>query len=156
VLSWEPDPDSGDDPQAMVLDELPGWLAERGFDAGRRALWGWSMGGYGCLRAAEVAPGWARAVAAFSPAITPGDAVFADVDALADTPVGLWCGAGDGYYDAVLELEQALPAPPAVTSFGPGDHSRFYWNDHTPAAFAFLADQLYSTERGAALDSDGQ
>ena len=67
----------------------------------RRALWGWSMGGYGVLRMAEVEPGWARAVAAFSPAISEGDAVFTDVDALAGTPLGLWCGTDDSFYDPV-------------------------------------------------------
>ena len=71
---WEGD-GRGDDPQAMLTDELPGWLAERGFDADRRALWGWSMGGYGALRLAESSPTTPRAVAAFSPAIDAGDAV---------------------------------------------------------------------------------
>lgn len=72
VLSWEPDPASADDPQRMVLEEMPTWLAEHGFDADSKALWGWSMGGYGSLRAAEADPGWARAVAAFSPAVSVG------------------------------------------------------------------------------------
>jgi len=39
------------DPQTMVLDEMPGWLSERGFDADRRALWGWSRGGLDALAA---------------------------------------------------------------------------------------------------------
>lgn len=33
------------DPPRMLRDELPTWLAERGFDAGRRTLWSWSRGG---------------------------------------------------------------------------------------------------------------
>lgn len=142
VLSWEPDPDSADDPQRMLLEEMPTWLADRGFDADTRALWGWSMGGYGCLRTAEVAPGWARAVAAFSPAVLVGDAVFADVTALADVRVGLWCGTEDPLYDAVSALGEALPRPPEVASYTPGDHSRFFWNDQTLAAFGFLASSL--------------
>jgi S-formylglutathione hydrolase FrmB len=34
------------------------------------------MGGYGALLLAETFPGFVRSVAAFSPAVTPGDAVF--------------------------------------------------------------------------------
>ena len=48
VLRWQPSGD--DDPRRMVHEEIPGWCAERGFDTGRLALWGWSMGGYGALR----------------------------------------------------------------------------------------------------------
>ena len=87
ALRWEPQPD-GDDPRSMVLEEMPEWIDERGFDVERRALWGWSMGGYGILRMAEIEPGWARAVAAFAPAISEGDEVFASVDALEGTPLG--------------------------------------------------------------------
>ncbi len=142
VLGWEPDPDSADDPQRMVLEEMPTWLAERGFDAASRALWGWSMGGYGSLRLVEAAPDWGLAVAAFSPAITLGGAVFDDVARLADVPIGLWCGTDDAFYDDVVALGAALPSPPAIASYSPGEHSRFYWNEQTLAAFSFLAGRL--------------
>lgn len=141
VLRWEPQPD-GDNPQAMVLEEMPQWLDERGFDGDRRALWGWSMGGYGVLRMAEVEPGWARAVAAFSPAVSEGDAVFEDVDALTGTPLGIWCGTEDGLYDSVRALVAALPEEPEIASFSEGQHTRVYWNDQTLDAFAFLASHL--------------
>lgn len=55
----------------MLREELPGWLAERGFAADRRALWGWSRGGYGALRFVSETPGWARALVLFSPALGP-------------------------------------------------------------------------------------
>src|SRR5262249_6074787 len=45
-VGWGPGP-KGDDPQALVLDELPTWLRAAGFDANRLALWGWSRGGAG-------------------------------------------------------------------------------------------------------------
>ena len=77
------------------VDELPRWAAERGFDAGRLAGWGWSMGGFGVLHIAEVKPGFLRGAAAFSPAVTPGDGVFASIGALAGTPLGVWCGRDD-------------------------------------------------------------
>lgn len=141
VLRWEPQP-GGDNPQAMVLEEMPAWLDERGFDADRRALWGWSMGGYGVLRMAEVEPGWARAVAGFAPAISEGDAVFQDATALAGTPLGLWCGTNDSFYGEVQALVEVLPEEPEIVSYGPGGHTRVYWNDQTLDAFAFLASHL--------------
>lgn len=150
VLGWEPDPDGADDPQRMVLEELPSWLAERGFDADTRALWGWSMGGYGALRAAEVAPGWARAVAAFSPALSLGGPVFAAADALR-APVGLWCGTEDDFYDAVVAFADALPVPPRIESYSEGGHTRVYWNAHTLAAFDFLSAHLEGGRRPAGV-----
>jgi S-formylglutathione hydrolase FrmB len=139
---WEPNPATGDNPQAMVLHEMPGWLTQRGFDASTRAMWGWSMGGYGSLRIAEIEPGWARAVAAFSPAVSVGDSVFASVDALASTPLGVWCGTDDPLYASVRRLVARLPRRPQILTYGPGGHDRYFWNDHTVAAFRFLAARL--------------
>jgi hypothetical protein len=132
----------GDDPMRMVYEELPRWCAERSFDTSRLVGWGWSMGGYGVLRLAEVHAGFVRGVAAFSPAVSPGDRVFADVAALRGTGVGLWCGRDDGLYPSVRRLEQALPEPPRAGSYGPGHHTRAYWNRITPAAFDFVAATL--------------
>ena len=137
---WEPAGD--DDAQAMVLDELPGWLSDRGFDAERRVLWGWSMGAYGALRIAEVEPGWAAAVAGFSPAVNVGDAVFDEVDELAPTPLGIWCGDDDPFRPAVGELLDVLPVEPELLSLSGGEHSRVYWNDHTLEMFDWVTSQL--------------
>jgi len=133
---------NGDDPMRMVLEELPQWCAERGLDVARRSAWGWSLGGYGVLRLAEVKPGFVRAAAAFSPAVSSGDRVFGDVASLKGTAVGLWCGREDSFYPSVRRLEQALPEPPKAGSYGPGHHTRAYWNRITPAAFDFLASTL--------------
>jgi pimeloyl-ACP methyl ester carboxylesterase len=140
LLSWQPSP--GDDPQAMVHTEIPQWCAERGFDTTRLAAVGWSMGGYGSLLLAETFPGFLRAVAAFSPAVSPGDPVFNQVAALGDTPVGLWCGRADGLLDNVQALERALPQKPAVGGYGLGRHNFSYWSTLVPEAFAFLAGLL--------------
>jgi predicted esterase len=140
VLRWEPS--GNDDPRTMVHEELPAWCKERGFDTSRIALWGWSMGGYGVLRLAEVHPGFARAVAAFSPACSSGDAVFQNTGKLKGTPIGLWCGLQDGLYGTVTALEKALPAPKAAGGYAVGRHTRRYWNRCTPAAFDFLAAAL--------------
>lgn len=141
-LRWEPDPAGGDDPQRMLLEEMPRWLAERGFDEQRPAAWGWSMGGYGALRLAEVSDRPLRGVAAFSPAVARGDPVFTDVNALAGTSVGLWCGLDDGFLPDVRALAEALPEPPEVLSFGEGAHTRVYWNGVTPPAFRFIGAAL--------------
>lgn len=131
-----------DDPQRMLREELPAWCAERGFDTDRMAAWGWSMGGYGALLLAQTYPGWLRAVAAFSPAVRADDDVVAGADRLRGTPVGLWCGRSDDFYDDVRALERALPSPPAAGGYSPGGHTRGYWNRITPAAFTFLATAL--------------
>jgi pimeloyl-ACP methyl ester carboxylesterase len=141
-LRWEKDPSGVDDPGAMVLDEMPAWLHERGFDAGRRALWGWSMGGYGALRLAERRPSWARGVAVFSPAISQGDAVFEHAARLDAATLACWCGTEDPFHDATRVFVGALAARPAIASFSPGGHTRAYWNDQTLEAFRFLSQRL--------------
>jgi predicted esterase len=139
-LSWRP---SGrDDPQAMVHAEIPRWCAERGFDVSRIAVWGWSMGGFGALLLQETYPGFARRVAAFSPAVTPGDTVFAGAGKLRGTPVGLWCGTGDGLYRNVRALRRALPEPAAAGGYAEGEHNFGYWSTVIPAAFDFVAEGL--------------
>jgi S-formylglutathione hydrolase FrmB len=126
----------------MVVEEMPAWLANRGFDADRRALWGWSMGGYGCLRLAETYSHWALAVAAFSPAMRDGESVFDDAGTLAGLPLGIWCGTDDSLYPTVKKFVAALPEEPEVASFSEGAHTRVYWNDQTLDAFAFLSRHL--------------
>jgi predicted esterase len=139
-LAWRPH--DGDDPQRMVREEIPAWCADRGFDAGRLAAWGWSLGGFGGLLLAGTFPGFVRSVAAFSPAVRPGDAVFSGAGRLNGTPIGLWCGRDDDLYDNVRALSRALPSPPAAGSYGSGRHNFAYWATAIPAAFAFIGARL--------------
>jgi pimeloyl-ACP methyl ester carboxylesterase len=136
-LGWQPRP--GDDPQRMVYEEIPAWCRARGFDTSRPAAWGWSMGGYGCLLLAETFPGFVRTVAAFSPAVQPGDPVFTQAGRLRGTPVGLWCGRQDGLYDDVRELESSLPEHPVAGGYTRGRHNFGYWSTVIPAAFDFVS-----------------
>ena len=136
-LSWRPA--GADDPQRMVHDEIPAWCATRGFDTGRISVCGWSMGGYGALLLAETFPGFVRAVAAFSPAVSAGDDVFAGAGALRGVPVGLWCGTDDGQLAGVRALERALPQPKAAGSYSAGRHNFGYWSTCLPAAFDLVA-----------------
>jgi predicted esterase len=138
---WVP---SGDvDPQRMLRDELPGWLAERGYAAERRALWGWSRGGYGALRFVAREPDWAAALALFSPALGPDDPLLLDLGALADLPWGLWCGEWDPFRDGALALAEAAPVAPDPWVGGDGGHTRAYWNNHTLGMFDRLARELW-------------
>jgi S-formylglutathione hydrolase FrmB len=100
------------------------------------------MGGAGALLLAGTFPGFARGVAAFSPAVTPGDAVFAGLDRLRGTPVGLWCGRDDPLHDDVRALQRHLPEAPAAGGYAAGRHNFAYWSTVVPAAFAFVADLL--------------
>ena len=139
-LAWRPA--VGDNPQHLVHKELPTWCAERGFDTTRRAAWGWSMGGYGSLLLAGTFPGHLRAVAAFSPAVSPGDEVFALAGTLRGLPIGLWCGREDGLYESVRALREALPEAPAAGGYAHGRHNIGYWSTVVPDAFAFIAATL--------------
>lgn len=137
-LSWQPS--GADDPQRMVHEEIPAWCRERGFDTTRIAACGWSMGGYGSLLLAVTFPGFVKAVAAFSPAVKPGDAVFRGAGTLRQIPVGLWCGEQDGFLGEARELSRDVPT--AKGSFGPGRHNFGYWSRCLPAAFDMLAPAL--------------
>ena len=95
-------------------------------------------GRLGVLHIAEVKPGFLRGAAAFSPAVTPGDGVFASIAALAGTPLGVWCGRDDPLYPNVRRLVAALPEPPRVVAYGPGAHTRVYWDSVTLPALGFV------------------
>ncbi len=121
---WEGD-GAGDDPQAMLHDELPAWCDELRFDSSRIAAYGWSMGGHGALAAAERHPGWLQGVSALSPAVAPGDAVFTGVERLDGSRTALWCGTADALYDNVVALAAAIPGGPAIADVLPrGAHPR--------------------------------
>ncbi|MFG2056994.1 alpha/beta hydrolase-fold protein [Micromonospora sp. NPDC048930] len=137
---WQPGRE--DDPRRMLREEVPTWCARRGFDSSRLAAWGWSTGGAGALLLAEAYPGWLRAVAAFSPAVRPGDEVFAGVGKLRGAPVGLWCGRQDNFLRDVRALARALPEPPARAAWTDGRHSFAYWGGVIPEAFALLGAAL--------------
>jgi pimeloyl-ACP methyl ester carboxylesterase len=137
---WVQDGDA--DPPAMLREELPQWLAERGFDADRLAVWAWSRGGYGALRLALETPDLARAWALFSPAVSSSDPALDDLSALADVPLALWCGTDDNFHDDLRDVVSRLPDPPEVAFYGEGGHTRVFWNDHTLDAFAWLGGKL--------------
>jgi pimeloyl-ACP methyl ester carboxylesterase len=156
---WNPHP--GDDPMAMVIDELIPLCQRHGL--GRRAIgtFGISMGGYGALLLAEKHPGLISAVAAIGPAIwtsygqaravNPGAyssaAAFTAADAvthahaLAGVAVRVACGLGDPFYPGVRALTRVLP-PGAVTDLSQGCHSYPFFVAQEPPSLAFLGRHL--------------
>jgi pimeloyl-ACP methyl ester carboxylesterase len=161
---WNPHP--GDDPLAMVIEELLPLCRRRGLGAGRHAVGtlGISMGGYGALLLAEKYPGLISAVAAIGPAIwtsygqaravNPGayasPAAFADADAvthahaLAGVAVRVACGVSDPFYPGVQALARVLP-PGAVTDLSRGCHSDPFFVAQEPPSLAFLGRHLTAT-----------
>lgn len=160
---WNPHP--GDDPMAMVIDELIPRCQRLGLGRPPRriAAMGISMGGYGALLFAEKYPRLIAAVAAISPAIWTSypqarqanpaayasAAAFAADDAvthaaaLGRRPVRVASGYGDPFYPGVQALARALPAG-AVVEFGPGCHDNSFFAAQQPPSLAFLAGHLAS------------
>jgi enterochelin esterase-like enzyme len=157
---WNPHP--GDDPMAMVIDELIPLCRRHRLGQGRAiGTFGISMGGYGALLLAEKYPELISAVAAVGPAIwtsygqaravNPGAyasaAAFAAADAvtharaLRTVAVRVACGVTDPFYPGVQALAKALP-PGAVTELSPGCHSYPFFTAQEPPSLAFLGRHL--------------
>jgi pimeloyl-ACP methyl ester carboxylesterase len=147
----------GTDAGAMVREEFVPLLGDRGLDAGRISLYGWSMGGYGALLLAGKGMK-VRAVAASSPALftsaggTPAGAydsaedylrndVYAFPEWLRAVPVHLDCGRQDPFYLATRDYARRLPDRPR-TSFPDGKHEASYWHRAAAGSFGFLAERL--------------
>ena len=155
---------TGEDRLSMLLHEVIPLCARRfklGGGGRRRAVIGWSMGGYGALLAAETEPKLFAAVVAVSPAVWtsydammlgPRDAFdsaadFADFDVighadrLAGQSVRIDCGKQDPFYGYVTHLEAALPKPPDG-GYGAGGHNSDYWQRVAPAEAEFIGRAL--------------
>jgi pimeloyl-ACP methyl ester carboxylesterase len=160
-LYWNPHP--GDDPMAMLVDELIPRCRRLGL--GRRA-WsigtiGISMGGYGALLLAEKHPQLISAVAAISPAIWTtyaqaraanagafasasdfaGDDVITHVSALARIPLRIASGNDDPFHPGVAALARVLPRS-AIVEFTAGCHDDSFFGSQQHQALAFLGEHL--------------
>jgi pimeloyl-ACP methyl ester carboxylesterase len=158
---WNPHP--GDDPLAMVVDELiPMAQAQNlGRPPYRIGMMGISMGGYGALLLAEKHPHMIDAVAAISPAIWTSyaearnanagafasSAAFAANNAIAHagsltgTPVRVASGDADPFHPGVEALVRALP-PGAVVDVSKGCHTDSFFAEQEPPSLSFLAHHL--------------
>jgi S-formylglutathione hydrolase FrmB len=155
---WNPHP--GDNPQAMLVDELIPMCQRAGLGTGvgQLGVLGISMGGYGAILLAEKYPRLVRAVAAISPAIftsyaqakaTNPDAYATAADfaaddaithaaALADTPVRIAIGRDDPFYPGVQTLSAALPKT-AQVHYGNGCHTDPFFTAQLPPSLTYLS-----------------
>lgn len=149
----------GTDAGAMVVDELLPLLEGHHVRTDRLALMGWSMGGYGSLRLAELL-GRSRVagVAADSPALwtepgasAPGafdDAedfrrqdVFARRSRLAGIPVRIVIGQDDPFVAATRAFASGVPDL-AGLHVSSGGHDRTFWRRTAAGQLAFVGRRL--------------
>jgi S-formylglutathione hydrolase FrmB len=150
-------PRDGDDPLRMLLDEVPGWLDDRGLDGSTLAVQGISMGSSGALALARNRRDL-RAVAAASPALFRrwpeakkrnafvDERQWQDYEPLRHTaeltgiPLGVWCGTEDPFVDAAREfITKTNPEVHAITR---GEHSTGYWLHVLPDMMSFVGKHL--------------
>ena len=145
----------GEDPEAMVVDELPLMLEQQGIIVERWAIAGWSMGGYGALLLAERHPKFS-AVAVSSPAVwfrsgdtRPGafDSAedFASHDVLASlqslpAAVRIDCGLQDPFASTSAVMLARIPG--VHGAMVEGAHTMRFWRSVLPAQLAFLGRAL--------------
>ncbi len=149
---------AGDDAMAMLFGEFIPFVREDLGLGGPLAIMGWSMGGYGALRAAELHPQQFCAVCGVSAALWRsysdgvGDAfdsaadyarndVFAGVENLRGLPVRIDCGKHDPFCAADKAFVATLLDPPAG-GFEPGGHNDDYWSRVAPAEIDWVGAQF--------------
>lgn len=160
-LYWNPHP--GDDPLAMIVDEVIPRCRRLGL--GRRAgsigTIGISMGGYGALLLAEKHPQLISAVAAISPAVWisyaqaraanagafasaadfASDDVITHAAALAHMPLRIASGNDDPFHPGVAALTTVLPRS-AIVEFTAGCHDDAFFGSQQHQALVFLGGHL--------------
>jgi S-formylglutathione hydrolase FrmB len=158
---WNAHP--GDDPMAMLVDELIPMCRSRGLGLQRIGAMGISMGGYGAILLAEKNPRLIDAVAAISPAIWTSydqarsvnsgayasasdfsaDDAVTHASALAGVAVRVASGDSDPFQPGVRDFARALP-PGAVVVFSQGCHTGPFFTEQEPPSLAFLAEHIAS------------
>lgn len=150
----------GDNAMAMLLDEVPGWLADRRLGDANGvpfACAGISMGGFGSLlyaRRRNELGNPLRASAAISPGLLTSwremstRRAFRDnhqwasldplrnVDKLGTVPIGIWCGTEDHFIEGTRKFIKL--AKPEVGYTGPGGHGHSFYRRIVPDVLAFL------------------
>lgn len=146
---------NGEDPIAMITDELLPLLGRQGARIDRFGVIGWSMGGYGALLlGSRLGPARTAGICAVSPGLymayrgaRPGafdsiedwrrNSVFG-LPALASIPIRVDCGTGDRFYPATRQFVAQLRTPPAG-GFYPGGHNVAFWRRHLPSELTWMA-----------------
>ena len=157
----------GDDPQVMLRDELPRWLAARGFGrtggVGRPdAVLGISMGCFGALLYDRARAGTSadplRSVVTISPALfrdwpdAKAHHAFVDqadweateplrhLQAVDGRTLAVWCGRQDPFLPAAEQLHDGVKGSSAT--YAAGAHTDGYWRRVLPDALAHVGRRL--------------
>ena len=158
---WNAHP--GDDPMAMVVDELVPMCQRLGLGSGphRIGAMGISMGGYGALRLVELYPDRFAAAAAISPAVwttydqaegaNPGafasraafraNDVILQAAHLGAMPVRIASGVDDPFHPGVEALIRAVPSSATVV-VSAGCHTSSFFASQEPPSLEFLSRHL--------------
>jgi pimeloyl-ACP methyl ester carboxylesterase len=153
---WHPRRD-GSDAATVVVEELVPVVREA-LGVEPVAVLGWSMGGYGAIRLAEVHAGLFAAVAASSPALYlrwedvmagafddeaqfEREDVFAGSDKLDPSKVRIDCGRQDPFLHADEAFAERL-GPDVTATFTRGYHDAAFWRSMCGAQVRFLASKL--------------
>jgi S-formylglutathione hydrolase FrmB len=150
----------GDNSMAMLLEEMPKWLAARGLGDAKGmpfACAGISMGGFGALlygRRRNESGNPAQAIAAISPGLLTswremstrrafkdtaewaGLDPLRNVDKLGKVPIGIWCGTDDHFIEGTRKFIKL--AKPEVAFTGPGTHGDSFYRTIVPDLLAFI------------------
>ncbi|WP_436495131.1 alpha/beta hydrolase [Actinokineospora sp. HUAS TT18] len=146
----------GDNVMAMLLEEIPHWLRERGLGQPFAAA-GVSMGGFGALLYARRRNELGRPLSAVA-AISPGLLMswremstrrafkntqewasldpLRNVDKLGSVPVGIWCGTEDHFIEGTRKFIRL--ASPEIGFTGPGTHGDSFYRSVVPDVLGFL------------------
>ncbi|MGH3517562.1 MAG: alpha/beta hydrolase [Haloechinothrix sp.] len=154
----------GDDPMAMLIEEVPMWLRERGLggpDGVPFAATGLSMGGFGALlyarrRAERRVP--LSVAAIIGPALMTqwevmrtrnvyesrrawaADDPLKNIAALRDVRIGVWCGIEDGFIEGVRGFIRQ--ANPELAYIGPGGHRDIFNEDVATDVVRFIGTRV--------------
>ncbi|MFD2396459.1 alpha/beta hydrolase [Prauserella oleivorans] len=160
---WQADR-TGDDPMAMLLDEVPRWLRERGLagsDGTPFAVAGTSMGGFGALlyarrRRERRKP--VEAIGTIAPALMTSwtrmrkrgaftsEAEWAELDPLHNLdatrgiPTAVWCGTSDPFIVGVRQF--VARARPALVRISEGGHTSDFFSSTVPELVRFLGSHV--------------
>ncbi|MFD1145750.1 alpha/beta hydrolase [Saccharothrix hoggarensis] len=150
----------GDDPMGMLLEEVPRWLAERGFGAPFACV-GVSMGGFGALlygRRRHERREPVKAIAAISPALITTWAEMStrnafrgpeqwasldplkNLDKLGDAPIGVWTGDRDRFIEGTRKFIASTRL--AVASVTPGGHDDAFYRKIVADVIRFLGKRV--------------
>jgi Putative esterase len=163
VRYWHPRAD-GDNPLAMITDELLPRVADQGLKVNRIGVTGWSMGGYGSLMMARESEHGRLGGLVVDAAAASSPALFESFDASANgafdnaadwarwgdlamhpgvtrTPLRVCCGTSDPFAEQTrLYREHCVHEPSG--GLGTGRHDADYWRSVLPGHFAFLGEYV--------------